>query len=179
MQYDFIIVYLSLTVLCLIAGTLIMYHRSPEQNTLFALYNSIAIYFGMDAAAAAAAAVLAVLICPMIRDVTIWRHISLISINTGSFPRLLALFPVFEFARASPSPPCVYKYLLRPALLLAPNGLYFIGPLCSISIIGLYPVYGLPKIHKPNASLRIIVSSINNPLYSFSLYFTFSIFSRK
>jgi len=30
--------------------------------------------------------------------------------------------------------------------------------------------YGLPKIHKPNNPLRIIVSSINSPFYSLSEY---------
>ena len=36
---------------------------------------------------------------------------------------------------------------------------------------GLLPrVYGLPKIHKPGCPLRIIVSSIGNPLYSLATY---------
>lgn len=30
--------------------------------------------------------------------------------------------------------------------------------------------YGLPKIHKPNCPLRIIVSSINSPLYNLSVF---------
>ncbi|EFN62854.1 hypothetical protein EAG_00122, partial [Camponotus floridanus] len=30
--------------------------------------------------------------------------------------------------------------------------------------------YGLPKIHKPNCPLRIIVSSINSPLYKFAAF---------
>ena len=35
--------------------------------------------------------------------------------------------------------------------------------------------YGLPKIHKSNAPLKIIVSSINSPLYSLSLFLHFII----
>ncbi|EFN72054.1 hypothetical protein EAG_00139, partial [Camponotus floridanus] len=31
--------------------------------------------------------------------------------------------------------------------------------------------YGLPKIHKPDCPLRIIVSSVNSPLHSFATYF--------
>ncbi|EFN65155.1 hypothetical protein EAG_05789, partial [Camponotus floridanus] len=30
--------------------------------------------------------------------------------------------------------------------------------------------YGLPKIHKPNSPLRIIVSSINSPLHKFATF---------
>lgn len=36
---------------------------------------------------------------------------------------------------------------------------------------GILPrAYGLPKLHKPNCPLRIIVSSINSPLYNLSLF---------
>src|SRR5436190_15508000 len=37
--------------------------------------------------------------------------------------------------------------------------------------------YGLPKIHKPNYPLRLIVSSINSPLHSLALYLHKIIFS--
>jgi len=44
---------------------------------------------------------------------------------------------------------------------------------CSVYHYFLRPLpraYGLPKIHKPNNPLRIIVSSINSPLFSLAKY---------
>ena len=40
---------------------------------------------------------------------------------------------------------------------------------------GLLPrVYGLPKIHKPDCPLRIIISSIGSPLYALATYYSYT-----